>query len=238
MTTHLFYFVRHGQSILNAKGIRQGSEGQLSEKGVEQAHITGDRLDEEQKQTHKKMNVILASPYDRTRETAGIIAGHLRPKKPMPIEFVDLLKERRNPSSIVGKHADEPEIARIIDMMDHSYHSDDYRFSDEENFADLRDRAKACLEYLEKRTEKRIVVVTHGIFLKMLIAYMLKRDELTAQEYNRLSYLNPANNAGITVCAYNAGLFGTGLFAPKREKRWELLAWDEHAETRGRDTVI
>lgn len=231
MTTHLFYFVRHGQSILNDKGIRQGSEGLLSEKGVEQAHISGERLVEEQLSTKQKMDIILASPYERTRETAEIIADHLHIDK--PIEFVDLLKERRNPSQIVGKRADDPEIARIIDMMDHSYHSDDYRFSDEENFADLRDRAKACLEFLEKRKEKRIVVVTHGIFLKMLIGYMLRRDQLTAQEYNHLSYLNPANNAGITVCAYKSGIFG-----PPREKRWELLAWDVHADMRGHNTTI
>lgn len=236
MTIRLYYFVRHGQSILNAKGIRQGAEGQLSEKGVEQAHITGERLFEEQNETKQKMNVILASPYDRTRETAGIIAEHLHIEK--PIEFVDLLKERRNPSSIIGKKADDPEIARIIDMMDHSYHSDAYRFSDEENFTDLRDRAKACLAYLEKRKEKRIVVVTHGIFLKMLITYMLKRDDLNAQEYNHFSYLNPSNNAGITVCAYNAGLFGTGLFAPRKEKRWQVIAWDVHSETKGRNTTI
>ncbi len=236
MTTHLFYFVRHGQSILNAKGIRQGSEGQLSEKGFEQAHITGERLAEEQVSTGKKMDVVLASPYDRTRETAGIVSEHLHVRA--PIEFVDLLKERRNPSSIIGKKADDPEISRIIDLMDRSYHSDDYRFSDEENFADLRDRAKACLEFLEKRKEKRIVVVTHGIFLKMLIAYMLYRDGLNAQEYNKLSFLNPANNAGITVCAYDAGLFGSGLFAPKPEKRWQLVSWDEHFETKGRNTAI
>ncbi len=236
MATHLFYFVRHGQSILNARGIRQGSEGQLSEKGVEQAHITGERLSQEQRATKEPMDVILASPYDRTRETASIIAEHLQIKR--PIEFVDLLHERRNPSIIIGKSAEEPEISRIIDMMDRSYHSDDYRFADEENFTDLRDRAKATLEYLEKRKEKRIVVVTHGIFLKMLISYMLYREKLTAEGYNKISFLNPSNNAGITVCACNTGLFGIRLLGPRASKRWELVAWDEHFDIKGKNTAI
>ncbi len=236
MSTHLFYFVRHGQSILNARGIRQGSEGQLSEKGVEQAHITGERLAEEQSSTGKKMNVILASPYDRTQETAHIIAMHIHIKK--PVETVDLLHERRNPSFIIGKKADDPEINRVIDMMDRSYHSDEYRYADEENFTDLRDRAKACLEYLERRKEKRIVVVTHGIFLKMLIAYMLYREKLNAEQYNRLSFLNPSSNAGITVCACDVGPLGIRLFAPRPAKRWELVAWDEHFDTKGRNTAI
>jgi broad specificity phosphatase PhoE len=241
MATHIFYFVRHGQSILNAKGIRQGSAGQLSEKGVEQAHITGERLAEEQTSVRKKMDVILASPYDRTRETAAIIAEHLHIEK--PIEYIELFRERRNPSSIIGKSADDYETGRIIDLMDRSYHSDDFRFADEENFSDLRDRAKACLEFLEKRAstmhEKRVVVVTHGIFLKMLIAYLIHRDELNAQEYNKLSFLNPANNAGITVCTYDAGLFDKGYFAPKKPGlRWQLIAWDQHTETKGRNTTI
>lgn len=230
MRTHTFYFVRHGQSILNAKHIRQGAEGSLSEKGVEQAHITGERLAEEQTLTGK-MQIILVSPYERTKETAEIIAAHIKYKK--PLEFNDLLKERRNPSSIVGKSADDPEVARIIDMMDHAYHADDFRISDEENFADLRDRAKACLTYLETQSKKRIVVVTHGIFLKMLIAYMLYREDLTAQTYNKLSFFNPANNAGITVCTYK-----NGLFAPRKSKRWQLVAWDDHVDLKGRNTTI
>lgn len=236
MTTHVFYFVRHGQSMLNARGIRQGSAGPLSEKGVEQAHITGERLAEEQTAAKAPMEVVLASPYDRTRETAGIIAEHLHIKT--PIEIIDLLHERRNPSSIIGQKAEDLEISKTIDLIDRSYHSDDYRFADEENFTDLRDRAKECLEYLSTRKEKRIVVVTHGIFLKMLIAYMLYREKLNAQEYNKLSFLNPANNAGITVCSYQTGWFDGDFRAPSADKRWKLVSWDEHYDTKGRNTVI
>ncbi len=236
MAIHLFYFVRHGQSMLNARGIRQGAAGPLSEKGVEQAHITGERLAEEQTATRTPMNVVLASPYDRTKETAAIVAEHLHIKT--PVEFIELLHERRNPSSIIGQKADDLEISRIIDLIDRSYHTDEYRFSDEENFTDLRDRAKKCLEYLATRKEKKVVVVTHGIFLKMLIAYMLYREKLNAQEYNKLSFLNPANNAGITVCAYETGPFDGEFMAPPPNKRWKLVSWDEHYDTKGRNTVI
>lgn len=214
MSKHLFYFVRHGESILNAKGIRQGPDGSLSENGKHQADITGSRL------TRRKIQIILASPYTRTKETADIINTHLH----KPIEYVDLLIERKNPSEIIGKSVTDPDVIHIVDMVDKSFHSDDYRYSDEENFADLRDRAKKLISYLETRKEKNILVVTHGIFLKMVIAYMLYRDTLTAARYNTLSYFNASNNAAITVCEYR-----DGFFAPRdHAKRWKLLSWDDY----------
>lgn len=230
MRRHLFYFIRHGQSIYNERAIRQDSHGQLSDRGVEQAHITGERLHEEEKK-QGKMQVILCSPYDRTRETADIINNHIHVSK--PIEYSDLLRERRNPTQIIGKSTNDPEIKKIVDMMDHTYHSDDYRFADEENFTDLKERAKLCLEYLEKRKEKRIVVVTHGIYLKMLIAYITIGDKLTSQDYNKISFFYPSNNASVTVAEYV-----NGFLAPKKEERWTLLVWDDHYDTKGGNTAI
>jgi broad specificity phosphatase PhoE len=214
MRKHLFYFVRHGESILNSKGIRQGADGSLSDKGKAQADITGQRL------KNRKIEVLLVSPYTRTKETAAEINKYLD----KPIEYNDLLKERRNPSEIVGRSVSDPVVMHIVDQIDKSYHLDNYRFSDEENFEDLRDRAKALLAHLETRKEKTVLVVTHGIFLKMFIAYMLYGDKLTASGYNKLSFFNASNNAAITVCQYV-----DGWFAPPKEKRWTLLGWDDYA---------
>jgi hypothetical protein len=50
--------------------------------------------------------------------------------------------ERKNPSEIIGKHTDDSEVTRIVDQMDLAYHLDEYRFSDEENFTDLKKRAR------------------------------------------------------------------------------------------------
>jgi broad specificity phosphatase PhoE len=155
-----------------------------------------------------------------------------------PIEYNPLFAERRNPSEIIGQSIDNPEVKKIVNMIDHSYHDDTYRFSDEENFTDLRDRARDCLAYLETLKEKKVLVVTHGIFLKMLIAYMLYRENLTAAAYNKLSFFNPSNNAGVTVCELTKGLFNTMFGAPKPEERWELIAWDNHVELKGKNTTI
>lgn len=217
MTRKLFYFVRHGESLLNAAGIRQGSDGSLSESGKMQAKVTGERL------AHHPIQIILASPYIRTRETADIINKCF--SKSRTIEFSDLLKERRNPSEIVGQSMNDPAVKRIVDTIDKSYHTDEYRFSDEENFQDLKMRAKDLLDWLSERPEEFLLVVTHGIFLRMVIAYIIYGEQLNSVTYNTLGFLNTSNNAAVTVCEYKKGWFG-----PPKDQRWKLIAWDDYSK--------
>lgn len=211
MGMKLIYFVRHGETVLNAKNIRQGPEGPLSDKGREQATATAKRFPKE----NGRPQVIVASPYQRTKETAGIIANELN----MSVEYCDLLVERRNPTEIVGHEGGEKGIKEIIDRMDKSYHADDLRYSDEENFSDLKERAKKLLEYITHRPEERLIMVTHGIFLKMVVSYMLYGEKLTASMYNNLSYFNPMNNAGMTICTYTTHWF--------KKNEWKLLVWND-----------
>ena len=211
MATKLIYFVRHGETEDNAKNIRQGPEGSLSEKGRAQALQTAKRFPKQK----GRPQVIIASPYERAKETAGIIARELG----MSVEYSDLLVERRNPSAIVGHAGGESDVKRIVDQMDKSFHDDNFRFADEENFVDLKERAKKLLAYIVSRPEERIIMVTHGIFLKMVVSYMLLREKLTASEYNNLSYLHPINNAGMTICSYTPHLF--------KKNEWKLLLWND-----------
>lgn len=211
MATKLIYFVRHGETVLNSEGVRQGPEGSLTEKGREQALSTAKRFPK-----HKGCpKIIYASPFERAKETAEIIAKELNLK----IKYVDLLKERKNPSEIIGHWGGEPEIKQIIDRIDKSYHADDLRVSDEENFTDLKKRAKKLLDFISRRYHKRIIMVTHKIFLKMVISYMLYGDKLTASQYNNLSYFNPIDNAGMAICSYTHHWF--------KENEWKLLIWND-----------
>lgn len=211
MSVKLIYFVRHGETENNAKDIRQGSEGSLSEKGRVQALATAKRFPK-----HKgRPQVIISSPYQRTKETAEIIGSELN----MDVEYSDLLVERRNPSQIIGHTGGEREVKQIIDRIDKSFHSDDLRYADEENFVDLKERAKKLLSYITSRSEERIIMVTHGIFLKMIVSFMLVGEKLTASEYNNLSYLNPIDNASMAICSYTTHLF--------KKNEWKLLVWND-----------
>ena len=211
MSSKLIYFVRHGETILNAQNIRQGSKGSLTEKGRAQASETAKRFPK-----HKGgPQVIISSPYERTKETAEIIGKELD----MKVEYSDLLVERRNPTEIIGHEGSEREVRKIVDQIDKSYHADDLRISDEENFVDLKERARKLLEYIKNRNEQRIIMVTHGIFLKMIASYMVYGERLTASEYNNLSYYNPIDNASMAICSYKSYIL--------KKDEWKILVWND-----------
>lgn len=64
-------FVRHGESIGNAKGLIQFAEDELTEKGEKQAFDTAQKLQE------KNITKIISSPAERAKKTAEIIAQEI-----------------------------------------------------------------------------------------------------------------------------------------------------------------
>lgn len=206
-----FYFVRHGETILNAQHIKQDATGSLSEKGEQQAERVGQAL----KGLHIKR--MLCSTYERARETAAIINKYLK----VSITYSPLLVERKNPHEIIGKSTKDPAVAHIVDQMDLTYHDDNFRISDEENFEDLRERARTCLKLLANQGGRATAVITHHHFLKMVIAYMLYRDTLHAGDFAKLSFFNASDNAGITVCDYHPWK------ALSKTRGWEVVSYNE-----------
>ena len=107
MATKLIYFVRHGETEMNARGVRQGPLGKLTERGREQALATAKRFPK-----HKgHPQIIISSPWQRARETAEIIARELKLK----IKYTDLLAERKNPTEIIGHQGGEKEVRQIAE---------------------------------------------------------------------------------------------------------------------------
>lgn len=223
MRTKVIYFVRHGETVLNAQGIRQGAEGPLTEKGRAQALATAKKFP----RGKGKPQIMYASPFQRTKETAEIIAKELGIPE---IHYLDLLRERKNPTEIVGHSKDEMVVRKIVDRIDKSFHEDDLRFSDEENFVDLRNRAKELLHFIRRCKEQRILMVTHSIFLGMVVSYMLRGDKLTASEYNKLSFLNPISNAGLTICTCRKRFL--------RKPVWKLLMWNDIVQPEDEQNVL
>lgn len=209
------YFIRHGRTLLNEQRIKQGAEGGLSESGKAQARIVGAAL----RDAH--IGVICSSPYERAKETAELIRESVH----APIRYTPLLAERKNPSEVIGKPVDDPEVKKAMGATAYGFHDDEYRYADEENFVDLKARAKKCLAYLESRPASVVCAVTHHAFLHMLLSYMLVGERLTAAEFTKLSFFNPAENGGITVCEYSP------LRRFTKGRGWEI--WEYNATIPG-----
>jgi probable phosphoglycerate mutase len=213
MLTKKIYIVRHGETILNAKQIKQGETGSLSEKGKSQAFDAGIKL--------KDYNIkkIFCSPFQRTMETSLEIMKNVS----APIEYTPLLAERRNPTKIIGKYYDDPVTKEAIAFMDKSFHPPDARWEDEENFLDLKNRAIKLRDFLQKNITSDNLCITHGVFLKMFLCVLIHGEKLSVETYVKMSMFNPADNAGITIAEYHPLNFFSNP--------WKIVAYNESALT-------
>ena len=207
-----FYIIRHGRTLLNEAQIKQGPEGKLSPSGKKQAEQVGAYL------LSHDIQRILVSPYERAQETAALISGVIR----VPVTTTKLLRERKNPSQVLGLSTHDPRVQEATTLIDDSFHDDDYRYSDEENFTELKKRARVCLSLFERITSERVCVVTHHAFLKMLLASMVYQEQLHAGEFAKLSFFNPSDNGGISVCVFHPYRKFIG-----RKDAWEVLSYNE-----------
>jgi len=197
------YFVRHGQSILNAQNIYQAKHIKLSSLGIEQTKLLANRL------KNVEIDKIIASPYERTKQTAEIIAEKLD----KPVVFSEVFKELKRPTEIEGKHVDDPYAKEVKAQIFQNLHNSDYHYSDEETYYDFRSRAIKALEYLEHLNRKNVLVVTHGVIIRMLVAIMFLGKEIKADDFKSFRSVLKTNNTGVTICDYI-------------DSKWRLISWN------------
>ena len=189
----IIYFVRHGESEGNKKGLHQGPEVPLSEEGIKQAQTLAERLKKH------RIDVIYSSSMIRAKQTAKIISDKLK----IPVESWDYLKEIRNPTEIWGKPADDEGILEIKELARKKFLKGDGRYSDEETFEELDKRAKEVLEHLLLHHKKQnVLCISHATMIKMIICKAIFGDSLTPGIFLQLREHLWLKNTGITVCEY------------------------------------
>lgn len=204
------YLVRHGESEGNVDPIFQGADSPLTEVGKRQAEYVAERC------KALPVEAFVASSMVRAQETARIIEEKIG-KSP---ESSDLFVERMRPSSIIGKSRHDAEAIRLEEDWWKSLAGDGPRVSDGEDFEQLKERAKRALQYLEARPEQNILVVTHGFFLRALVAYTLFGDELSPKEFKPFMDSMYTANTGISVLRHNA---------KKVTQPWHVWIWNDHS---------
>ena len=145
MRSNQFIFVRHGQSQANAEGIIADGAVPLTDKGVDQARITGLEV--------KKLGIttIVCSPYLRAQQTAQIIAGELG----IDLAHIKIIEELRERG--LGSCEGKPK----VQASEWYSRSDDPTLEPRQT---LLDRMHAALENIRAIDSKGLIlVVGHAI---------------------------------------------------------------------------
>lgn len=208
------YLVRHGESEANVGNIYLGGKTPLTEVGHQQAEFIAERA------SKLPIEIIIASTLLRAMQTAQ----HIVDKISKPFETSDLFVERRSPSEYIGRKYNDPATAGIDKILDANFGKEGWKYSDEENFEDMKTRAKKAIEFLEARPENDILVVTHGLFLRMLVGTILFGDEFSGREGFNLFKTFQTKNTGLTIFMYHPETATEGMY-----KAWRMLTWNDHA---------
>jgi broad specificity phosphatase PhoE len=206
------YFVRHGETVYSAAGRSQTPDIPLSEEGKRQAQFVAERF------TRIHVDKIFASPYLRAKETAEAIGKNIGKR----IVFDELLREIKRPSEIIGKSHYEDDYHRIIAEVEKRELSPENRYQDEETLFEMEIRARAVLDMLLGDNKKDILVVSHEVFLKMLLAAMMISDaRFCIEVFREMRYFMTLNNTSITMAEY--------CEEPRGGLRWRLRTWNDRA---------
>jgi broad specificity phosphatase PhoE len=199
------YFVRHGEGEHNAKRLYSEPNFSLTEVGKTQAESAAQRL------KTIPLELIIASSYLRTKQTAEIINRVIKKE----IVFSNLAVEIKRPTEIAGKPMDDEEVKKIRKLIDENFSKRDWHYSDEENFEDLKLRSLEFIKYLEGRNEENILVVSHMVFIMMVVLTMMMKEDLTPEIFYKAYGFFTMETSGITLCQTN------------KKRGWELITWND-----------
>jgi len=210
-TEKIVYFVRHGQSADNVAPVFQSPDSPLNDTGKQQAESIAKRV------SKLSFDALIASPFERAKQTAEAIAKATDKK----VEYSELFVERIKPTYINGKPYTDEKANTLWKEWEKSLYTPNMRAEDGENFDDLIARADKALTFLQNKTEQSLVVVTHGYFLRTIVARVLLGNLLSGEAFRNIQRTTTMENTGITVLQYRESF--------EEKPTWHLWIYNDHA---------
>lgn len=210
------YIVRHGSTAGNEANRFQDGDIELSSLGREQAAFVAKRI------SRLPIDVILASTMARAHQTAECIAKAIDKE----IISTDLLREILRPTAVHGKERHGPEATPIIREVYKNFATTGAQHSDEESFYAVKERAERAIDFVLARPEENLCVVTHGAFLKFLLARMMFGFDMTTAQFTRFHHFFHPTNTGISVVDYLPDLAPE---LPHDHSPWKCMVLNDHA---------
>ncbi len=205
------YLVRHGQSVDNAARVFQSPDSPLSGIGQEQAKKLAQRL------SGLTFDALISSPFERAKGTTAFITDRIG----LVTEYSELFVERLKPRGISGRPYADKEIHGLWRSWEESLYTPGTRVEDGENYDDLLERADKALAYLKNRPEESMLVVTHGDFLRTVLARVLLGELFSGEALRNIQKVALIDNSGITALRFQK--------AYDEVARWRLWIYNDHS---------
>ncbi|MDO8265996.1 MAG: histidine phosphatase family protein [Candidatus Saccharibacteria bacterium] len=202
-------FIRHGQTVDNSTKIVQGYLSSLNIHGLEQASAATERFKD------IGAEVIYTSNMIRASETAEILSKSLG----LPVIKTGYLREKLRPLEQRNISHESEEFKNIEKTILENYNTDNYRYSDEENFEDLKERASQAFKLLLDEKRKTIIVVTHRNFLYYLTGYGLFGDKFSREHGQVFITKLHIDNTGLVEF----------VNSQNDDNGWVLHRWNDHS---------
>jgi len=199
------YLVRHGETEWNSQKRLQGwQDSNLTEKGIEDAEALHDHLSD------MEFDAIYSSTSKRAFKTAEVIVG----KRKLEIVVDDNLREIYL-GDWEGKTTYEVEQLYENEYYNFWNNPHLYNRKNSETFIQVQDRAlKTINKIMQEKKSGNILIVTHGVTLKMIMNYFEKQSlenlwktpyiqntsvslvQIENQEFNIVLYSDTSHIAG------------------------------------------
>lgn len=154
---------------------------------------------------------------ERGFEQARILAERL---KEVPIDLLISTSKTRSQQTleIIASSLNAPHIVNdLFNENDQDFERMPSGIERTESFEKLCKRARETIAFLENLSESRIVIVTHGRFLKFLTACILLKENLTEEIAVLFMMHTGTGNTGITKFKYDL-----------EKNHWRLISWNDH----------
>lgn len=189
------YLVRHGETLQNRRHIHQSPNVALSPEGRNQVLSTAEYL------RVTNPDLLLTSEYTRAIETARIIGLYVGLVPKTNGLFYEIVR----PSKLFDSSVLAPETFWYTLLSIIKRKQSAWRYADAENFTDIDTRARKALAYLEslQDTHNSVVVVSHTIFINIMLLCMCKKWPPGAWDLFSLFYKSKKmKNGGIIHVEY------------------------------------
>lgn len=206
------YLIRHGQSEHNVKPIFQGVHVSLTKHGELQAESVAQRV------AKLDFELLISSSQKRALQTAEAISRLTK----KPVQTSDLFVERIKPTTVNDKPYSDKQAAKVWHKWEKSIAGEiSEKIEDGETQKEIIERADKALQYLLNRKEQTMAVVTHGYFLRTILARVLLQDELSSKNLVLVQQATGVENTGITILRYADDF--------EQDFAWRLWIFNDHA---------